>query len=59
MLENDGCGVTLASVERLVEPVLRTEDGDSVEFIDTSEKNTLRTASAFDIGEEASLLHES
>lgn len=35
------------------------EDGVSVEFMDTSEKNTLRTVSAFDIGEEASLLHES
>ena len=33
-------------------------NGCSVEFIDTSEKNNLRTASAFDIGEEASQLHE-
>ena len=50
----------MATVERLelVELGL-TDDGFSVELMDTSEKNTLRTVSAFDIGEEASLLHES
>lgn len=34
------------------------DNGCSVEFMDTSEKNNLRTASAFDIGEKASQLHE-
>ena len=39
--------------------LLTDVEGLSVEFIDTSEKKTLRTASAFDIGEETSLLHGS
>ena len=50
----------MARVERLGTVELElTDEGVSVEFMDTSEKNTLRTVSAFDIGEEASLLHES
>ena len=50
----------MATVDGLGLVELRlTDDGVSVEFMDTSEKNTFRTVSAFDIGEEASLLHES
>lgn len=50
----------VAKVERTWPVELElADDGVSVEFIDTSEKNNLRTASAFDIGEETSLLHES
>jgi len=55
-----GVNFVVARVERLGPVELElTEDGFSVEFMDTSEKNTLRTVSAFDIGEETSLLHES
>ena len=37
--------------------VLLADEGLSVELTEINEKNSLRTVSAFDIGEQSSLLH--
>lgn len=47
-----------ASADRVMPlVVLLADEGLLVEFTDINEKNSLRTASAFDIGEQSFLLH--
>ena len=53
-----GTGDVDASADRVTPlVVLLADEGLSVELTEINEKNSLRTASAFDIGEQSSLLH--